>query len=80
MKRHFAQKIALFFAILCYLGAVGVFIGLLMLPAGTEPPIRGSFMASIVFFISCGIVLQVIGNARLQGIISGKTDSVQDAP
>ncbi|MFA5626032.1 MAG: hypothetical protein WCX90_03295 [Thiohalomonadaceae bacterium] len=75
MQKHFGQKIALSIAVLCYLSAIGVFVGLFMLPADTEVPIRGSFMASTVFFISCGIVLQVIGRARLKGIISGDSSS-----
>lgn len=72
MKKHFGQKVALVFSVLCYLGAAGMFVGLMLLPEDAAVPVRGSFMASVVFFISCGIVLHVIGTARLKGIISGE--------
>jgi hypothetical protein len=29
----------------------------------------------VVFFIGCGIVLQVIGTTRLKGILSGSNDN-----
>ena len=33
-------------------------------------PIRASLMAAVVFFIGCGVVLQVFGTARLRGVLS----------
>ncbi|WP_127478169.1 hypothetical protein [Sulfurivermis fontis] len=71
MKRHLGQKIAFAFAILCYIAAVGCAVTAFMLPGDINDPIRGAFMASVVFFVGCGIVLHVIGTARLKGIISG---------
>ena len=69
--RHKAQTVALFFAVLSYLAAVGAALAAFMhdgeLPAD---PIRASLMASVVFFVGCGVVLHVIGTARLSGILS----------
>jgi hypothetical protein len=31
-------------------------------------------MASAVFFVGCGVVLHVIGTARLAGVLSGSGD------
>jgi len=75
MERHLGQKIAFAFAILCYLAAIGCAITAFMLPGDINDPIRGAFMASVVFFAGCGIVLHVIGTARLKGLLSGKPDS-----
>ena len=34
-------------------------------------PVRASLMAAVVFYIGCGIVQQIIGTARLKGVLSG---------
>jgi len=73
MQRHLGQKIALAFAILFY--AAGAACGLAAIfYTGDEPgdPIQASLMASVVFFVGAALVLQVIGTARLQGLLSGK--------
>ena len=75
MKRHLGQKIAFAFAILCYLAAIGCAVTAFLLPGDGDVPIRGAFMASVVFFVGCGIVLHVIGTARLKGLLSDKPDS-----
>lgn len=72
MQKNLGQKIAFFFAILSYLAAAGCALGA-MLYTSENPydPIRASLMASVVFFAGCGIVLHVIGTARLKGILAG---------
>ncbi len=87
-EKTFGQKIAYFTAMLSFLAAVGcVVAAFLYEPTMEFDPILGSLMASTVFFISVGIVLYVIGTARLKGILSlkqensegdlGKTESAQ---
>ncbi|HPE79893.1 MAG: hemerythrin family protein [Chromatiaceae bacterium] len=79
MKRHFSQTISLAVAALCYLAAVGCAVAAFMHEmSGPNDPVRASLMAAVVFFIGCGIVLQVIGTARLKGIISGRNDDFED--
>lgn len=75
MKKHLGQKISLVFAVLSYLAAVGCAITAVMLPGESNDPIRAAFMASVVFFAGCGVVLHVIGTARLHGILSSSPDS-----
>lgn len=77
MEKHLGQKIAFLFAVLCYIAAVGCAATAVLLPGDVDDPVRGAFMSSVVFFIGCGVVLHVIGTARLKGIISGgdKPDS-----
>lgn len=75
IKKHLGQKIALFFAVLAYLGAVSCMAAIWMLEFGADQdPIKASLMASVVFFIGCGMVLQVIGSAKLSGLLSGSGD------
>ena len=78
MKRHFSQTIALAIAALCYLAAVGCAIAAFLHEmSGPNDPVRASLMAAVVFFIGCGIVLQVIGTTRLKGILSGSNDDFE---
>lgn len=73
MEKHIGQKIAFFFAILSYLGGVTcIYLAATFESAASYNPIRAAYMASVVFFFGCGIVLHVIGTARLKGLISGK--------
>lgn len=55
---------------LSYVGAVATFIGIFIMKEeyGFEHPITSSFMASVVFFIGVGVVLQVIGTADLPSL------------
>jgi hypothetical protein len=71
MQRHLSQKICLAIAVLCYLAAVACG-GAAYLYQG---PVRASLLASVVFFVGCGVVLQVIGSARLRGILSHTDDN-----
>ena len=75
MQRPLGQKIAYVIAMLCYaLGAASA-LGAVFYPAETpQDPIRASLMASVVFFVGCGVVLHVIGTAKLSGILSGSGD------
>ena len=75
MSRPIGQKIALGFAILSYMGAVACALGAVFY-TDDDPndAIRAALMASVVFFIGCGVVLQVIGTARLRGLLSGSGD------
>lgn len=70
--RPLGQTIALAFAVLAYAAAGSCAIAV-MLYRGTADadPVQASFIAAAIFFIGCGVVLQVIGNARLQGLLSG---------
>lgn len=80
MNRHPSQKFAFFVAILCYLAAIGCAIGAFVYQSDLpNDPIRASLMASVVFFIGCGVVLHVIGTARLKGILSGGRQCNDDA-
>jgi uncharacterized membrane protein len=75
MSRPVGQKIALVFAVLSYIGAVICVIGAVFFSGDSEQdPARAAFMASVVFFVGCGVVLQVIGTAKLKGILSGSGD------
>ena len=71
MKKPLGQRIAFAVAILCYAAAVASgFAAVVYQSASSNDAIRASLMASVVFFIGCGVVLQVIGTARLKGILS----------
>lgn len=71
MEKHLGQKISFALAILCYLAAAACTAAAILYPGDANDPIRAAFMASVVFFVGCGIVLHVIGTARLKGLISG---------
>lgn len=66
-KRKLGQKISLFFSILCYvLSVVTLIYGVYWkMEHGTQNPIFASLVASVIFLISCGVVLQVVANANL---------------
>lgn len=69
-KRKIGQKISFFFAVFCYLMAVAtvVFGGYWWNMYGTDSPIFASAIASVIFFISCGIVLHFMANANLMDL------------
>ncbi|MEW8525929.1 MAG: hemerythrin family protein [Candidatus Thiodiazotropha endolucinida] len=59
------QKILMAIAFISYFtgifcGAAAVYVG-----EGGQDPVTASLMASIVFFVGVGIVLQVIGSSNL---------------
>jgi hypothetical protein len=72
MEKTFGQKIAYVIAIICYLaGAGGIVWAVLYQRTGPNDVIHASMMASVIFFIGCGVVLHVIATTRLKGLISG---------
>lgn len=54
-------------AYICYVAAVITLCaaGYRAYAVGTDNPIFASLVASVFFFVSCGIVLQVIGSVSL---------------
>ena len=73
MKRHLGQRVAFVAAMLCYAAAVASAIAALLYESTqASDPVHASLIAAVVFFIGCGIVLLVIGTARLKGILSGR--------
>lgn len=72
MRRPLAQRITYVLALLCYVAAAGCALAALLYES-TQPndPVRAALMATVVFFIGCGVVLHVIGKARLKGVLSG---------
>ncbi len=80
MEKNLGQKISLVIAVLCYIAAVACAVTAIMLPGDSDDPIRAAFMASVVFFVGCGIVLHVIGTARLKGILSSPATSDNRSP
>ena len=72
MPRPIGQKIANVIAMLCYtLGAASALGAIFYRAEVPQDPVRASLMASVVFFMGCGVVLHVIGMARLAGVLSG---------
>ena len=64
-KRGFVQKLLLGIAIISYLAAVACGLAAVYPDTGFSDEVNGSLMASVVFFVGVGIVLQVLANARL---------------
>jgi len=78
VDKHLGQKISMFFAILSYIAGVAcIYLAATFDSPDSNHPIRAAYMASVVFFFGCGIVLHVIGTARLKGIISGKGSEME---
>jgi Na+-driven multidrug efflux pump len=65
--RKKSQQVSLVIAYLCYLAALLSLLsaGYLASLARTQDPIFASLLAVVVFFIGCGVVLQVIGSVNL---------------
>jgi len=71
MEKTFGQKIARAIAVLCYIAGVACAVGAALYPVrGDYDAIQASLMASVVFFVGCGIVLHVIATTRLKGIVT----------
>lgn len=70
-QKTIAQRIAYAFALLSFLAAAACVIGIFLYETTVQlDPIRASLIASTVFFVGVGIVLYVIGTARLKGLLS----------
>lgn len=75
--KTFGQKIAYFFAMLFFVLGCGFIAGALLYEAESKvDPIHGSLLASVIFCFGVGVVLYVIGTARLKGLLSGPRDTV----
>ena len=64
-KRRTFQKILMVIAMISYLAAVGCGIAVAYRGVDMGDVIGASLMASVVFFVGVGIVLQVIGSVDL---------------
>ncbi len=72
MKKPFGQRIAFALAILSYAAAgASALTAFFYQSELSNAPIRASLIAAVVFFVGCGVVLHVIGKARLEGVLSG---------
>lgn len=70
-EKTFGQKIAMVIAVLCYIAGAACAAGAAFYPFPTpDNVIQASLMASVVFFVGCGIVLHAIATTRLKGIIT----------
>lgn len=79
MQRNLAQKISLLIAVICYLAALGFLVAVLVYePTREGDPILASFIASVIFFTGCGIVLHVIARTRLKGLVRLDDDPEKD--
>lgn len=79
MNSHPAQKVTFVIALACYVAAAGCAVAALTYDSKFEnDPIGASMIAAVVFFIGCGVVLHVIGKARLNGLMSGREFSDHD--
>jgi quinol-cytochrome oxidoreductase complex cytochrome b subunit len=67
-QRRPFQKILLVIAVISYLAAVACGVSAVYMGVGSGNPIVASLMASVVFFIGVGIVLQVIGSGNLPNL------------
>ncbi|MBU0500498.1 MAG: hemerythrin family protein [Gammaproteobacteria bacterium] len=66
------QKLLLAIAILSYLAAAACGVGVIFFKDSLSDPVAASLMASIVFFIGVGVVLQVIGTVNLPDLRVGR--------
>jgi hypothetical protein len=71
MEKALGQKISMVIAVLCYIAGAACAAVAAFYPFPTpDNVIQASFMASVVFFVGCGIVLHAIATTRLKGIIT----------
>lgn len=59
------QKILVGLSFVCYLAGIGCGIAAAMMDNRGSDPVVASLMASLVFFVGVGVVLQVIGRTNL---------------
>jgi len=69
-QRGLGQKIALIIAVLSYIAAVACVAAVAYWgnQLGASHPVTGSLAASVVFFLSVGVVLQVMGSISLPNL------------
>ena len=81
MKKPVGQRVAFAVALLCYAVAAGCALAAFVYEStGPNDPVRAALMATVVFFVGCGVVLHVIGTARLKGVLSGSGHIDDDQP
>jgi multisubunit Na+/H+ antiporter MnhG subunit len=71
MTKTLSQKVTYAIAILCYLTAVGCAIGAFYYTGSSEDAsiAKASLGATAFFFFTTGVVLHVIGTAKLKGLL-----------
>lgn len=71
MTKTLSQKITYAIAILCYLAAAVSAIGAFYVTGGGADAsiMKASLGATAFFFLSAGVVLQVIGTTKLKGLL-----------
>jgi hypothetical protein len=71
MPKTLSQKITFVIALLCYLVAAGCAIAAFTVASGGEDTsiMKASLGATAFFFFTTGVVLHVIGTARLKGLL-----------
>ncbi|HEY9149429.1 MAG: hypothetical protein OQL11_03540 [Gammaproteobacteria bacterium] len=71
MTRTLSQKITFTIALLCYLAAAGCAVGAFTYAGVGEDSgiMKASLAATAFFFFTVGVVLHVIGNAKLKGLL-----------
>lgn len=67
-QRRPFQKVLLVIAVLSYLAAVTCGVAAGYMGVDSRDPVVASLMASTVFFLGVGIVLQVIGSTNLPNL------------
>jgi hypothetical protein len=73
MKRHFGQSLAYALAMFCYAAAIATAVAAFFYGSNRpSDPVHASLIAAVVFFLGCGVVLHVIGTARLKGLLSDR--------
>jgi len=65
IKRNRVQRVLMAIAVVCYFAAIGCGIGAFALDEKFASPVIASMIASVVFFVCVGAVLQVIGSTNL---------------
>ena len=74
-QKTMGQKITYGIAMFCYLAAAGLAVTTWFYKKTTaQDPVWASLLATTLFLISCGFVLQIIANTRLKGILSQPSD------
>lgn len=71
MSKTLSQKITFAIALLCYLAAAGCVVGAFYYGGVGEDSsiLKASLGATAFFFFTAGVVLHVIGTARLKGLL-----------
>ena len=77
-EKRWMQKVSMFFSYLCFLIAVVCGGALLLFMGEASEVVRGSTIATAVFFGMVGFVLRIIGNANIPDFNPENTDNPDD--